>query len=128
MALSLFVFCPDYVYSGARKTGLFFLLFIIFSFSSSVEVRYSPGQGRFCVAARDVAAGELIALDSAYASMLDREEARALCWNCFQALLAPVPCQGCSGVLFCSFECEKKGREREGGNNVTTDQPRSRPR
>ena len=38
-------------------------------------------------------------------AMLERAEARRCCWHCFRALLAPVPCEGCSGVLFCGPRC-----------------------
>ena len=57
------------------------------------------------MAKRDIAVGELIALDTPYAAMLDKEEVRTLCWNCFKKLESPVPCPRCSGVLFCGSKC-----------------------
>ena len=55
--------------------------------------------------------GELIAVERPHAAMLDRSEARRLCWHCFRALLAPVPCPGCSGVLFCGPRCRDEATE-----------------
>ncbi len=75
------------------------------SFSSSVAVRYEEGRGRFCVAAKKIEIGELIAVETPFVAMLDRSEVRSLCWHCFRALLSPLPCRKCSGVLFCGPQC-----------------------
>ena len=74
-------------------------------FSDAVRVQYTPGQGRHCVAARDIEPGELIAEDHPYVWMLDKSECRSLCWHCFEKLKAPIPCKSCAGVLFCSTSC-----------------------
>ena len=50
-------------------------------------------------------------MERPHVSMLDRSEARRLCWHCFRALLAPVPCPGCSGVLFCGPGCRQEATE-----------------
>jgi hypothetical protein len=76
------------------------------TFSSCVAVRYEKGRGRFCVASRNVEVGELIAVETPHVAMLDKAEARSLCWHCFRSLLAPVPCSKCSGVLFCGPKCK----------------------
>ena len=75
------------------------------SFSSAVSVRHEKSRGRYCVAGRPIEVGELIAVERPHVAMLDRAEAPRCCWHCFRALLAPVPCAGCSGVLFCGPRC-----------------------
>ena len=50
-------------------------------------------------------------MERPHVAMLDRSEARRLCWHCFRALLAPVPCPGCSGVLFCGPRCRDEATE-----------------
>lgn len=70
-------------------------------FSSAVSVQYDPNgvRGRYCVAARDVEAGELLAVETPFVWLLDKESARSHCWHCFRPLLAPVPCWNCAGTL-----------------------------
>jgi hypothetical protein len=78
--------------------------------SDCVSVQFSAESGRFCVASRDVDVGEVIAVDTPFAWMLDREEARRRCWQCCVVLETPLACQHCSGVLFCGEDCEPSSK------------------
>ena len=61
---------------------------------------HSPsGRGRFCVADRDIKSGELIAVESPFTWLLDKEEAKSgsTCWHCFRSAISPIPCLSCAG-------------------------------
>ena len=70
-------------------------------FSEAVAVQYDPQgvRGRYCVASRDIEAGELLAVETPFVWLLDKEAAREHCWHCFRSLLAPVPCPNCAGTF-----------------------------
>ncbi|XP_043197664.1 SET and MYND domain-containing protein 4-like [Amphibalanus amphitrite] len=69
------------------------------SASSAVDVTYSPGEGRFAVAARDVKPGDLLVVEkTARVRTYGGENRNAL-------VLAAFPCRECSGVMFCSPAC-----------------------
>lgn len=78
------------------------------TFSNCVKIDFADHCGRFCVATRDIEAGELIAVEEAFAWMVDKAEAKSTCWHCLQPLLAPLPCDSCSSLLFCGHACEYK--------------------
>jgi hypothetical protein len=75
------------------------------TFSDAVTIRYEEGRGRFAVAARDIRPGELIARETAYVSLLDREWSKSHCWHCLTCTKSPLPCPACSGVQYCSRGC-----------------------
>lgn len=70
------------------------------NFSSSISVQYDPEgvRGRYCVASRDIEVGELLAVETPFVWLLDKESSRVHCWHCFRPLLAPVPCVQCAGT------------------------------
>ena len=74
---------------------------------------FPSGRGRFCVADRDVESGELIAVESPFVWMLDREEAKSgsTCWHCFRSAIAPLPCLGCAGLVFCGTQCRAEAEQ-----------------
>ena len=74
--------------------------------SNALEIVYSKDRGRYCIAKSDIPCGTLIAVEQPYAWMLDKAESKALCWHCFEPLIAPLPCSECSGVLFCGQKCK----------------------
>jgi tetratricopeptide (TPR) repeat protein len=71
------------------------------NFSSAIKVEYDPKgvRGRYCVASRTIEPGELLAVETPYVWLLDKEAARIHCWHCFRPVLAPVPCFQCAGIL-----------------------------
>ncbi|TRY78056.1 hypothetical protein TCAL_06487 [Tigriopus californicus] len=79
---------------------------LIPSFSSNVQVQFEASRGRYCVAAGDIACGDLIAKDSSYCSILDYSKVREFCWHCFKRLKYALPCKSCTIVLFCSDICQ----------------------
>jgi len=72
------------------------------AFSEAISVQYDPEgvRGRYCVASRDIEAGELLAVETPFVWLLDKEAAREHCWHCFRSLLAPVPCPSCAGTSY----------------------------
>ena len=52
------------------------------NFSDAVRIKYEEGRGRFAVAGRDIKAGELIARERPFVSLLDREHTKSHCWHC----------------------------------------------
>jgi len=73
--------------------------------SSKVEIKYSPTRGRYAVAKEDIAVGDYLCTEQPYAAVLLAEAFGTHCQNCFILVQAPIPCQTCSGVVFCSSEC-----------------------
>ena len=73
--------------------------------SEAVTIRYAASRGRYAVAARDIRVGELIAVEEAFVAVLDREQRLTNCWHCLQCAQRPLPCPGCSGLVFCSTAC-----------------------
>ena len=49
--------------------------------------------------------GELIAVEEAAVSIVDKEQRMTNCWHCLQCVQSPIPCLYCSGVVFCSTTC-----------------------
>ena len=73
--------------------------------SDSVLIQYGEGRGRYALAARDIRPGELLAVERAQVSALDKEERLSHCWHCLRCAECPLPCLACSGVMFCSPDC-----------------------
>ena len=73
------------------------------SFSDAISVQYDPQgvRGRYCVASRDIEPGELVAVETPFVWMLDKDSTKAHCWHCFRSVLAPVPCSNCAGRYSC---------------------------
>ncbi|CAB4064363.1 unnamed protein product [Lepeophtheirus salmonis] len=74
-------------------------------FADSVSIGHSPTQGRFTYANRDINPGEIIAVDEPYVKQLDKEHIKTHCWHCLGRAPLPIPCDNCSGVMFCSDVC-----------------------
>ncbi|CAB3371284.1 Hypothetical predicted protein [Cloeon dipterum] len=70
-------------------------------------VQESAQTGRFIVAKSKVDAGDLLAAEPAYCCVLLLDKAGTHCHNCLARLVAPIGCPECSGVAFCSRECQK---------------------
>jgi len=72
---------------------------------TDVKIKYHPDKGRYLVADKDVAPGEILLVEKPYSSILLPEYYSTHCQTCFQRVLAPMPCWCCSKVRFCSDEC-----------------------
>lgn len=79
------------------------------AFSSAVELSYSPSQGRYIVAARDIRPGEVIGVERAHSASVDPKNLPMFCSTCLSLCLVPLPCPSCSKVIFCSESCRTKG-------------------
>ncbi|XP_059469084.1 SET and MYND domain-containing protein 4-like [Neocloeon triangulifer] len=67
----------------------------------------SPQTGRYVAAKSKVDAGDVLAVEPAFCSVLLMDKAGTHCHNCLTRLVAPVGCPDCSGVAFCGRECQK---------------------
>ena len=76
--------------------------------SKALEVKYTSDQGRFVTAKKDVAPGEVLVEEKAYASCLDPKRFGINCQKCMVRLKVVVPCETCSGVAFCSVKCRQE--------------------
>ncbi|XP_066970990.1 SET and MYND domain-containing protein 4-like [Macrobrachium rosenbergii] len=80
------------------------------SLSSALNVINIEGKGRSIVATRDIKPGEVIGVDRAYTFYIDDEEmVPTMCSTCLYKTLVPLPCPGCTQVVFCSKACRARG-------------------
>ncbi|XP_066953487.1 SET and MYND domain-containing protein 4-like [Macrobrachium rosenbergii] len=79
------------------------------AFSSAVRVSYWPNKGRGLVATRDIKAGEALGAERSFAAVLMQDLLPTLCSACTFPCMNPLPCPGCSKVVFCSKSCRVKG-------------------
>ena len=75
------------------------------SLSSLVRVEYREGVGRHVVAAKQVQAGDTLAVENPVAAVLYSDKQGTNCDLCTAKLRSAVPCPTCAGVAFCSVEC-----------------------
>ncbi|KAG0728945.1 SET and MYND domain-containing protein 4 [Chionoecetes opilio] len=67
------------------------------SLSSSVNLAFSPNQGRHLVANQDIKPGEVIAVEDAYSKVVLLESSlHTHCTDCLARCLTPLPCPDCS--------------------------------
>ena len=78
---------------------------------SPMKIEYSPDRGRYAVASRDIDVGELIMKDEAVCHIVDLNKSLDHCYSCLSHTLAPVPCQNCCAVVFCSMKCRAEAME-----------------
>lgn len=74
--------------------------------SESFDVRYNPDNGRYGMAAKDVTVGEVVLVESPYASVLSPDLFGVRCYHCFRSLNVPTPCRRCTKVRYCSETCQ----------------------
>ena len=76
------------------------------SLSSSLTVAHSPLVGRHLLAARDIAVGEVVAVEEAtVCRLLPLPGLLTTCCHCLMESSVPHPCPGCAAVTFCSMSC-----------------------
>lgn len=79
------------------------------SLSSSVDLAFSPQQGRYLVANKDIKPGDVIAVEKAYSKVVHFGNfLQTYCTDCLARCLTPLPCPGCSLVIFCSSACRTR--------------------
>ncbi|CAL4060325.1 unnamed protein product [Meganyctiphanes norvegica] len=82
------------------------------SLCDGLKVHYTPHQGRFIVATRDIKPGEVLAVEPGYVTAVNIKDPHALqtfCFLCLQRTAAPLPCPECAMVVFCSEKCRVDG-------------------
>ncbi|KAK6191540.1 hypothetical protein SNE40_003204 [Patella caerulea] len=77
--------------------------------SDSLVLKYSPDRGRGIYTTKDVEVGELLIFEKPYASVVLESYDLTHCCNCSNRVFAPIPCEYCSGIIFCSEECQIEG-------------------
>ena len=91
--------------------------------SECVRVELSLAKGRYCVASRDVEAGECLFVEKAYCAILLPEFNESFCQECLRQIYDVdksgsfvftniEACDECTSVLYCSLECKLKDREK----------------
>ncbi|XP_071516427.1 SET and MYND domain-containing protein 4-like [Panulirus ornatus] len=80
------------------------------SLSSAVKLAFSPAQGRYLMADRDIKPGEVLVVEEGYSRVLHLDSSlRTHCSGCLARCLTPLPCPSCSKVIFCSEACRLQG-------------------
>ncbi|XP_068246592.1 uncharacterized protein [Palaemon carinicauda] len=79
------------------------------AFSSSVKLSYCPKKGRRIIATRDIKPGEILGVERAFAVVVYQPQLLMHCSTCTRWCLNPIPCPGCSQVIFCSKSCRTRG-------------------
>lgn len=77
-----------------------------------LELKESPGRGRFLVASRDIEAGQVVLRAEPYAAVPDSAHRLSHCLHC----LNPVKdqfraCPGCQSVCYCSSDCASRDQD-----------------
>ncbi|CAK1555037.1 unnamed protein product [Leptosia nina] len=80
------------------------------SMSNLLRITEEENKGRFVVAAGQIQTGDVLLVDSPYASCLESDYYGSHCSHCFKRLescdnSAPIWCPNCSAVGFCSVKC-----------------------
>ncbi len=76
------------------------------SLSASCDVDFTEHQGRFIVAKRDMAPGEIVLIEKPFASVLLLQHSLNYCHHCFNRVIAPIPSARSCLVIFCSERCK----------------------
>ncbi|XP_051162262.1 SET and MYND domain-containing protein 4-like isoform X2 [Leptopilina boulardi] len=81
------------------------------AFSNAVEIKDAGGEiGRFAIATRDIAPGEIIAVEKAHCAILLGEYRLSHCHFCLERILAPIPAYCCSSIAYCSINCRNSDK------------------
>eukprot|EP00095_Tigriopus_kingsejongensis_P005207 maker-scaffold408_size180710-snap-gene-0.32 protein:Tk05207 transcript:maker-scaffold408_size180710-snap-gene-0.32-mRNA-1 annotation:"hypothetical protein KGM_11275" len=70
-----------------------------------LSITYNDFEGRWARADRDIQPGELIGVETPIVHYLYKERFMSNCTHCFKSVVVPVPCYGCSSIIFCSLKC-----------------------
>jgi len=79
------------------------------AFSESAAIAFDSEKGRIVKARRAIKAGEIICVDDPTCAMLcpdNKDNINSHCLNCFRFTKAPLPCDNCCSVVFCSKKCK----------------------
>ena len=81
--------------------------------SGSLKVVYiNELEGRSLVATKNIAIGDVLVVESPYAAVSFHEMEHDHCHHCVRRTIAPVGCQQCANVRYCSTTCRDASWER----------------
>jgi hypothetical protein len=80
---------------------------LIQSAKNCVKIVKNVKWGRHVVATRDIKVGEVLAVESPYASMIFKD-AFVHCQECLDLCYNPIPCDKCTQTLYCNTTCKDK--------------------
>ncbi|CAG0919642.1 unnamed protein product [Notodromas monacha] len=89
----------DSLFTGRRNA-------VIPAAAEALTMHYAPDKGRFYVANRDIEPGEFVLNEKPYASALYASLWETHCQTCMRPAMAPLPCDSCAAVVFCSSNCK----------------------
>ncbi|XP_023342115.1 SET and MYND domain-containing protein 4 [Eurytemora carolleeae] len=82
------------------------------AFSSALELKYDEKKGRHVIANRDIECGEVLVIENPATACLYYDKREEHCDNCFKYIpLRQIPCDHCSALRFCGFQCKKSAIE-----------------
>lgn len=74
--------------------------------SSCLEVRSDPKYGRHVITNRDLAVGDIVAIESPFCTIVPKAKLYERCEHCYREnSMSLIPCNGCTAVMFCSQRC-----------------------
>jgi len=79
------------------------------AFSEAASIAFDPEKGRIVRARRPIKAGEIICVDDPTCAMLcpdNKDSINSHCLTCFRFTKAPLPCDNCCSVVYCSKKCK----------------------
>ena len=82
--------------------------------SAKVKILESESQGRFAVAEKSICPGEIVTVDEPASYVLNPDDPAQMfnyCGFCLRQCLAPIPCNHCSGIVYCTKQCLLKDSE-----------------
>lgn len=78
------------------------------SASCAVDIETSPVTGRYPVATQNIYVGDTLVIEKPFASVLLPRHLETHCYHCLKRVTAPLPCNQCSTVRYCSETCVKQ--------------------
>lgn len=76
--------------------------------SQCIRVNRNKEHGRHIVANRNINPGEILLIEKPYAQFVFPEHRTLHCSECLELCYNLIPCERCSGVLYCSKACRRK--------------------
>ncbi|XP_044741757.1 SET and MYND domain-containing protein DDB_G0284059 [Chrysoperla carnea] len=78
--------------------------------SELVKFEFNENLGRYAVANNDIQVGDTLIVEKAACSVLLSNYSLTHCQHCFLKLQAPIACDSCANVIFCSELCKTKSK------------------
>lgn len=76
--------------------------------SKKVTVDMDNLQGRYIKATADIKAGEIVAFEKPFSSVLSSEHLSTHCYHCKVRCSILIPCKRCTTIVFCSVFCRNE--------------------